>query len=244
VLVLASNNLVTSHVTKPVPVLTIDGPSGSGKGTIAQALARKLGWHRLDSGALYRSVGLAAARQGIAPGDVDRLASMAAGLDILFRPSAGTELVQMNGEDVTEAIRSEQAGKAASEVAAQPAVRNALLALQRSFAIAPGLVADGRDMGTVVFPDASLKVFLTASADARALRRHKQLKEKGIDVSLRDLSQGIAERDERDASRSVAPLKPADDARVLDSTELSPEEVVQQVLDWLRAADIAPAAKA
>jgi cytidylate kinase len=147
-------------------------------------------------------------------------------------------LVQLDGEDVTAAIRSEQAGRAASRVAALPAVRSALLDRQHRFAEPPGLVADGRDMGTVVFPDATLKVFLTASAEARARRRHKQLKEKGIDVSLRDLSQGIAERDQRDESRPVAPLIPAEDARVLDSTDLSPKEVVQQVLAWLESEGI------
>jgi len=231
-------------VPEHVPVLTIDGPSGSGKGTIAQAIADRLGWHRLDSGALYRSVGLAAGRRGIALTDAPALALMTRNLDLAFRTSHGTEVVQLDGSDITEAIRSEDAGRAASQVAALPEVRRALLELQHSFASAPGLVADGRDMGTVVFPAADLKVFLTASPDARALRRHKQLKEKGIDVSLRDLSQGIAERDQRDASRSVAPLKPADDARILDSTDLRPEEVVQQVLDWLQSEGIHIAAKA
>ena len=215
------------------PVIAIDGPSGSGKGTIAQALARHLGWHRLDSGALYRSVGLAAGRAGIDPGDAEAVAALTRDLDVRFLATDSGETVQLGDEDITSAIRSEQAGKAASQVAAQPAVRQALLALQRSFARAPGLVADGRDMGTVVFPEARLKVFLTASAEERARRRHKQLNEKGISVSLRDLSRDIAERDERDASREVAPLKAADDARVLDSTELSPDEVVRQILVWL-----------
>jgi cytidylate kinase len=215
------------------PVVAIDGPSGSGKGTIAQALALELGWHRLDSGALYRSVGLAGQRKGIAMTDAEALAAMTRNLDLTFAADETGESVVLEGQDISSAIRSEEAGAAASAVAAVPAVREALLARQRAFAIPPGLVADGRDMGTVVFPDAVLKVFLTASPEARAERRHKQLIEKGISVSLRDLSKGISDRDERDASRSVAPLRPADDARVLDSTDLRPAQVVQQVLDWL-----------
>jgi cytidylate kinase len=229
---------MTEPVPARVPVLAIDGPSGSGKGTIAQAGADRLAWHRLDSGALYRSVGLAAERLGIDLEDAVALARMTGALDLVFRSVGGSELVQLDGEDVTAAIRSEQAGRAASRVAALPAVRSALLDRQHRFAEPPGLVADGRDMGTVVFPDATLKVLLTASAEARARRRHKQLKEKGIDVSLRDLSQGIAERDQRDESRPVAPLIPAEDARVLDSTDLSPKEVVQQVLAWLESEGI------
>jgi cytidylate kinase len=220
------------------PVVAIDGPSGSGKGTIAEALARHLGWHRLDSGALYRSVGLAAERKGIAVEDVEGLAEMTRGLDLSFEEGARGLVVKLDGRDVTEAIRSEAASRAASEVAVLPAVRTALLERQRAFAIEPGLVADGRDMGTVVFPEAVLKVFLTASPEERARRRHNQLNEKGIGVSLRDLSEAIAERDERDASRAAAPLKPAADAIVLDSTELSPDKVVQRVLDWLRDREI------
>lgn len=215
------------------PVLAIDGPSGSGKGTIAQAVALQLGWHRLDSGALYRSVGLAGQRKGIGLSDADTLAAMTRGLDLSFNADASGESVVLEGQDISDAIRSEEAGAAASAVAALPAVRAALLERQRAFASPPGLVADGRDMGTVVFPDAVLKVFLTASPEARAERRHKQLIEKGISVSLRDLSKGISDRDERDASRPVAPLRPADDARVLDSTDLRPAQVVQRVLDWL-----------
>lgn len=215
------------------PVVAIDGPSGSGKGTIAQALALELGWHRLDSGALYRSVGLAGQRKGIAMTDAEALAAMTRNLDLTFAADETGESVVLEGQDISSAIRSEEAGAAASAVAAVPAVREALLARQRAFAIPPGLVADGRDMGTVVFPDAVLKVFLTASPEARAERRHKQLIEKGISVSLRDLSKGISDRDERDASRSVAPLRPADDARVLDSTDLRPAQVVHRVLDWL-----------
>jgi cytidylate kinase len=216
-----------------VPVVAIDGPSGSGKGTIAAALSLALGWHRLDSGALYRSVGLAARRRGIDLRDSEGLAAMTRELGLAFNADKTGESVVLEGEDISAAIRSEAAGEAASEVAAQPAVRQALLERQRAFAVPPGLVADGRDMGTVVFPEAVLKVFLTASPDTRAERRHKQLIEKGINVSLRDLSKGISDRDERDASRPVAPLRPADDARVLDSTDLSPAEVVQQVLNWL-----------
>jgi CMP/dCMP kinase len=216
-------------------VVAIDGPSGSGKGTIADRVAERLGWHRLDSGALYRCVGFAAGRNGIALDDADGLAAMTRGLELEFG-TGGT--IRVEGQDVTEAIRSEAAGQAASAVAVQPAVRAALLDRQRAFAVPPGLVADGRDMGTVVFPDAVLKVFLTATPEERARRRHKQLKEKGISVSLRDLSKGIADRDERDASRAVAPLRPAEDARVLDSTGLEPGEVVQRVLGWLEAEGI------
>jgi len=221
------------------PVIAIDGPSGSGKGTIAQLLAVRLGWHRLDSGALYRCVGLAALRRGVAFEDAAALARLTAEIDLVFAAGVDGETVSLDGVDVTEAIRSEQAGQAASQVASIPEVRRALLERQRSFARAPGLVADGRDMGTVVFPDAALKVFLTASPEERARRRHKQLKDKGISVSLRDLSRDIAERDARDASRTVAPLRPAADARVLDSTQLGPSEVLQQVLDWLRNERIA-----
>jgi cytidylate kinase len=218
-----------------VPVVTIDGPSGSGKGTIAEALARRLGWHRLDSGALYRSVGVAAIQRGIDLNDTAALTEMVNGLQLSFSAVPGGDCVQLDGHDISAAIRSEPAGRAASEVAALPAVRRALLERQRAFAAPPGLVADGRDMGTVVFPQALLKVFLTASSEQRAQRRYKQLKEKGIDVSLRDLSKGIADRDRRDSSRSIAPLRPADDARMLDSTNLSPAEVVEWVIGWLRA---------
>ncbi|HUF72842.1 MAG TPA: (d)CMP kinase [Gammaproteobacteria bacterium] len=223
-------------MSRHAPVVAIDGPSGSGKGTIAAGLAERLGWHRLDSGALYRCVGLAASRKGVALTDAGGLAAMARELDLVF----DGETIRLDGDDVSVAIRSESAGQAASAVAALPAVRTALLERQRAFAAAPGLVADGRDMGTVVFPDAELKVFLTASAEERARRRHKQLKEKGISVSLRDLSKGIADRDERDSSRKVAPLRPAEDARVLDSTDRSPQEVIRQVLEWLEAEGISP----
>jgi cytidylate kinase len=221
------------------PIVTIDGPSGSGKGTISRALAARLRWHLLDSGALYRLVALASARRGN-PEDPAELARIARAMDVSFGSAAVAEQVLLDGEDVTEALRTEGIGAAASQVASVPAVREALLQRQRDFVRPPGLVADGRDMGTVVFPAADLKVFLTATADERAMRRHKQLKGKGIDVSLRDLSWDIAQRDARDASRSVAPLKPAPDARTIDSTDLTPEEVIARILQWLEAAGMGP----
>ena len=215
------------------PVIAIDGPVGSGKGTIARSVATALGWHLLDSGALYRLVALAAARHGVALDDVDGLADLAAGLDAGFGSDAdGGELIWLEGEEVTGDIRTEECGAGASTVAVLQPVRDALFQRQRDFRRAPGLVADGRDMGTHVFTDATLKVFLTASAEERAKRRHKQLKGKGIDVSLAALSRDIEERDRRDSERSVAPLRPAEDARVLDSSGLSIEEVVATVLDW------------
>lgn len=221
-----------------VPVLAIDGPSGAGKGTVSRALARRLGWRLLDSGALYRVVGLAARRAGVDLRDEEALSQLAQRLDVEFRDAGGEDRVLLAGRDVTAELRTERAGEAASQVAALPAVRTALLARQRAFAEPPGLVADGRDMGTIVFPDAPLKVFLSASADERAARRHKQLKEKGIDVSLRDLSREIALRDQRDANRAVAPLVPAADARVIDSTLMSPEEVTDRILKWLQEAGV------
>jgi len=216
-----------------VPILTIDGPSGSGKGTISRAVARHLGWHLLDSGALYRLVALSGTLEGVAPEDSEGHARLAGTMDVVFgvRPDGG-ELVTLAGRDVTADIRSETAGQGASRVAAWPVVRAALLGRQRAFVAPPGLVADGRDMGTVVFPQADLKIFLTASPDERALRRYKQLKDKGSGVSLAALSREIAERDSRDSTRAVAPLRPAPDARVLDSTGLSIEAVVAQVLEW------------
>ena len=216
-----------------VPVVTIDGPSGSGKGTIGRLLAHKLAWHYLDSGALYRLVALAALRRHLDFGDSAALAAAAATLNARFVPAVAGERIYLEDTDVSAELRTERAGDAASKVAAVPEVRAALLERQRDFAVAPGLVADGRDMGTVVFPDASLKVVLTASAEARAMRRHKQLKEKGIDVSLPDLSWDIAQRDARDANRTVAPFKPAPDAHVIDSTSLTPEEVVAHILQRL-----------
>jgi cytidylate kinase len=219
----------------PVPIVTIDGPSGSGKGTIARLVAKHAGWHLLDSGALYRLAALEGARRGLAPDDVQGHARWAAVMDVTFGigPDGG-EVVTLAGRDVTAELRSETAGAGASRVAAWSALRDALLARQHAFALPPGLVADGRDMGTVVFPAADLKVFLTASADERALRRYKQLKDKGSDVSLAALSREIAERDARDATRAVAPLKPAPDAEVVDSTALTIEQVVHRVLEWGR----------
>jgi CMP/dCMP kinase len=213
------------------PVVTIDGPSGSGKGTISRAVATRAGWHLLDSGALYRLVALAGVRAGLASDDAGGHALLAASLDVhFFADRHGTERVILAGANVTDEIRAEAAGQGASRVAAWPAVRNALLERQRAFARPPGLVADGRDMGTVVFPGASLKIFLTASAAERALRRYKQLKDKGSDVSLPALSREITERDLRDSTRTVAPLKPAPDAEVIDSTGLSIEQVVDRVM--------------
>jgi cytidylate kinase len=218
-----------------VPVIAIDGPSGSGKGTIARHVATRLGFHLLDSGALYRLVALAATRAGLRPDDIAGHAAVAEGLDVVFGvDSGGEEVVSLQGDDVTREIRTETAGAAASRVAAMAPVRTALLHRQRAFARPPGLVADGRDMGTVVFPSAPLKIFLTASAEERARRRHKQLMEKGVTVNLADLSQEIEERDRRDSDRPVAPLRPAEDAVVLDSTGLRIDEVVDKVLALAR----------
>ncbi|HTD12535.1 MAG TPA: (d)CMP kinase [Steroidobacteraceae bacterium] len=218
--------------TPDCPILTIDGPSGSGKGTIGRAVAQKVGWHLLDSGALYRLVALAGERAGLAADDSAAHAQLAAVMDVRFGADAhDSELVLLDGQDVGQEIRSETAGQGASRVAAWPEVRAALLKRQRAFARPPGLVADGRDMGTVVFPQAPLKIFLTATAEERALRRHKQLKDKGSDVSLAGLSREIAERDLRDATRQVAPLKAAPDACVIDSTGLGVGAVVQRVLE-------------
>ncbi len=215
------------------PVIAIDGPVGSGKGTIARRVAGALEWHLLDSGALYRLVALAADAAGKADASEEALAEIASGLDVRF-DSDGADGVEvwLGDSEVSEALRTEECGRLASHVASQPKVRAALLALQRSFRKAPGLVADGRDMGTAVFPDAVLKVFLTASAGERAKRRYKQLKDKGIDVSLPALSRDIEERDRRDSERSVAPLRAAEDARLLDSSDRTIEEVTQTVLAW------------
>ena len=219
-----------------VPVIAIDGPSGSGKGTIARRVAEALGYHLLDSGALYRLTALAAIRQGVPFDDTDKLAEIARNLDVRFgSDEQGDEQIMLAGDDVSFDIRTEEAGTGASQVASQNAVREALLDLQRSFRTPPGLVADGRDMGTYVFVDAGLKVFLTASAEERAKRRHKQLNDKGIDVSLAALSRDIEDRDRRDTERSVAPLRPADDARIMDSSGQSIEAVTKTVLDWARA---------
>jgi cytidylate kinase len=206
---------------------------GSGKGTIARRVASALGWHLLDSGALYRLVALAAQRRGIELDDVGGLVELAQALDVRFTSDAfGEEEIWLEGDNVTRQIRTEECGAGASAVAVLSPVREALLELQRGFRRPPGLVADGRDMGTHVFSDATLKVFLTASAAERAKRRYKQLNDKGIDVSLAALSRDIEERDRRDSERSVAPLKPADDARILDSTGISIEDITATVLDW------------
>jgi cytidylate kinase len=223
------------------PIVTIDGPSGSGKGTIARAVAEAVGWHLLDSGALYRLVALAGTAAGLDPADVGGHVRLAGAMDVGFGVGLdGGELVTLGGRDVTGDIRSESAGQGASRVAAWPPVRTALLARQRAFARPPGLVADGRDMGTVVFPHADLKIYLTASAEERALRRYKQLKDKGSDVSLPALSREITERDARDSTRTVAPLKPAPDAEVIDSTGLPIEQVVGRVLAAGRSRSLWP----
>jgi cytidylate kinase len=224
-----------SESMKEIPVIAIDGPSASGKGTVSRLLAQQLGWHMLDSGALYRLVAYAAQKHDIALDDVSTLAALAAHLDVSFVTEKGKDdtRVLLEGEDVTLAIRSEVAGNAASLVAAITEVREALLARQRAFRRAPGLVADGRDMGTVVFPDATMKVFLTASAEERAKRRYNQLKEKGIGASLSDLFDEIAERDRRDSERAAAPLKPAPDAIPLDTTDMTIDQVVAQIKSFL-----------
>jgi cytidylate kinase len=222
----------------PVPIVTIDGPSSSGKGTISRLVAARVGWHLLDSGALYRLVALGGVRRNLDPDDVEQHVAVARSMKVEFGSVDGEERVLLNGEEVTRDIRNEQAGAGASRVAAWPAVRTALTERQRSFAEAPGLIADGRDMGTVIFPDARLKVFLTASAEERAQRRHKQLIGKGSAASLAALSREIAERDLRDSTRQVAPLKPAPDAQMLDSTGLGIDAVVERVLSLGRERDL------
>src|SRR5580658_4032230 len=213
-----------------VTVVTIDGPTSSGKGTISRTVAARLNWHLLDSGALYRLVALSGQQLGLEPDNIPGHTELAAGLDVDFGAVQDEEQIWLKGQDVTAAVRTAAAGMGASRVAAWPAVRSALLERQRRFAREPGLVADGRDMGTVVFPAAALKVFLTASPEERARRRYKKLKDKGTAVSLAALSREIAERDLKDSTRAVAPLRPAPDAHVIDSTHLNIQDVVEQVL--------------
>jgi cytidylate kinase len=215
----------------PVPVIAIDGPSASGKGTVAQRVAGKLGFHYLDSGALYRLVALAATRSGVDLGDETALSEVTAHLDVVFEDSE----IRLGNEDVSDAIRAEACSNAASRIAAYPQVRQALLARQRAFRRCPGLVADGRDMGSVVFPDAVAKIFLTASAETRAERRHKQLMEKGVDANIATLLEDIRERDRRDSNRAVAPLQVGAGTFLLDTTSLNIEQAVESVL---RHADI------
>ena len=224
------------------PVIAIDGPSGSGKGTVCSRLARQLGWHLLDSGALYRLLALAAGRHGIALSNEAALETLAANLDVQFvaaQEGLHGQRILLEGEEVGDELRTEQAGAGASQVAALPGVRTALLQRQRDFRVAPGLVADGRDMGTVVFPDAPLKIFLTASAEERAHRRYLQLKDRVADVNLSSLLEEIRARDERDTQRAVAPLKPAADAILLDSTTLSIEQVLERILAEVALRDLA-----
>ncbi|GAA0344629.1 (d)CMP kinase [Bowmanella denitrificans] len=215
------------------PVITIDGPSGAGKGTISAMLAEKLGWHFLDSGAIYRVLAVASLHHQIDALDEMGLVPLASSLDVSFETQSGGTRIILEGEDVTESIRTEEVGAVASQVASLPRIREALLRRQRAFREEPGLVADGRDMGTVVFPGAQAKIFLTASAEERAMRRYKQLKDKGLDVSIERLLTDIQARDERDINRSVAPLVPAEDALVLDSTQLSITQVLETVMQFV-----------
>jgi CMP/dCMP kinase len=221
-------------VAQDIPVMTLDGPSGAGKGTVSRAIAQRLGWHYLDSGAIYRALAIAALDAQQALDDVDGIVRTATGMDLRFEPGEPPRAL-LNGQDVSARLGLEVTGNAASKVAALGPVREVLLQKQRGFRRAPGLVADGRDMGTVVFIDAGCKIFLTASAEERALRRYKQLKEKGVDVSLPDLTREIEERDRRDAERSQAPLKMAEDAHLVDSSAMGIEEVISRCLEILRA---------
>ena len=225
---------------KAIPIVTIDGPSGSGKGTMSMMLARKLGFHYLDSGALYRLLALAASRHKVALDNIEGLTVLAAHMDITFAMKAdnGAPQIILEGENVSAQIRAEEIGLLASKVAAIPEVRAALLQRQHAFAAKPGLIADGRDMGTVVFPSAQIKIFLTAGADERAKRRYKQLIEKGENVNLPALIDSVRERDERDSQRAVSPLVPAPDAHQIDSTDLSIEEVLQLILDLVQPINV------
>lgn len=212
------------------PVIAIDGPTASGKGTVAALVAAQLGFHLLDSGALYRLAALASVRYGVAPTDEQALATLVGELHITFREGCA----QLDGVDVSSEIRAEEIGNRASAIAVHPDVRAALVARQRAFRKEPGLVADGRDMGTVIFPDAVLKVFLTASVEARAARRYKQLIQKGFSANIDDLLRDLRERDERDSNRAAAPLKPAADAKLLDTSALSIDQAVGEVVKWYR----------
>jgi CMP/dCMP kinase len=216
-----------------VPVVTIDGPSGAGKGTISQALAKHLGWYFLDSGAMYRLCGLACLKSNIPFEDEAKVAHIARNLDIDFKVAEGGLETYLDGKEVTQELRTEQGGAAASKVAAIPAVRDALKQRQRAFAQSPGLIADGRDMGTVIFPDAPLKIYLTATAEERAARRFKQLQEAGEAVNLAAILGDIQARDDRDMNRPVAPLKPADDATIIDSTNMSIDAVFEAILQLI-----------
>ncbi|WKY57189.1 MULTISPECIES: (d)CMP kinase [Vibrio] len=217
------------------PVITVDGPSGAGKGTLCMLLADKLGFHLLDSGAIYRVLALAAIHHGVDTESEDALVPLATHLDVQFIAEGELVKVILEGEDVSGELRKEETGMAASKVAALPRVREALLRRQRAFSTAPGLVADGRDMGTVVFPEAEAKIFLDASAEERASRRLKQLQQKGLDVKFDDLLSEIQERDDRDRNRPVAPLRPAEDALVLDSTSMNIEQVVEKALHYIES---------
>lgn len=218
-----------------VPVVTVDGPSGAGKGTLSALIAERLGWHFLDSGAIYRVLAVASIHHDLPLDDEEALVPLATGLDVSFVCEKDQHRVILEGEDVTDDIRNEEIGAVASQVAALPRVREALVRRQRAFKEAPGLVADGRDMGTVIFPDAEAKIFLTASAEARAERRFAQLKAKGMDVNIARLLSDIQARDARDKSRSVAPLVPADDALTLDSTTLTIEQVFEKAMNFINS---------
>lgn len=218
-------------MTKKNPVITVDGASGTGKGTVSQLIAKRLGWKLLDSGALYRVLALAAQKHGVSWDNETALRVLAEYFDVQFiAVESDPPHILLEGEDVTDIIRTEKMGNAASKIAALPAVRTALLNRQRAFRELPGLVADGRDMGTIIFPDADLKIFLTASPEERAQRRYNQLKEKGINVNLSDLVEELRERDKRDQERAVAPLRPAEDAICINTDHLTVEQVVAQIL--------------
>ena len=229
-----SSDRSASGSARAVPVITIDGPVGSGKGTISTRLAARLGWRFMDSGALYRLVAIAAMDAGIDPDDHAALAVAARDLDFEFRTEANEAIPLLAGKDVSRRLRTEEVSAMASRVAIVPDVRKAMVGRQRAFAKQPGLVADGRDMGTVIFPSADLKIFLTASVEIRALRRYKQLKDKGESVNLSRLFREIEARDERDTSRKVAPLKPAEDAVIIDSTESSINEVLDTIYEMAK----------